>query len=259
MFGDQGTPTGWAGPSRVTNLGRPGIVADWIIANIGRPNVRIDFPVGLPGVAVPGPGVGVPGLATATRTGTTGTVPPAIDRRDQPLNETNVSGGIVAQAASDWFDYHTKRSAGLNVAPPGTGQSTPPLIGNQTDMSADVGETFLNILSGAAGQWVNREIWGAPSPVNQITMTQPDTQPVAPYEMGGGLPGVDCIPEPPPNRCGAKPVWKYHGGGYKWVYPKRRRRRRLATPTDIKDLAALKGTLGNGKAMETWIATHSNC
>lgn len=36
----------------------------------------------------------------------------------------------------------------------------------------------------------------------------------------------------------------------------RKRRRRLATTSDIKDLAALKAVLGGGKAFETWIATH---
>ncbi len=35
----------------------------------------------------------------------------------------------------------------------------------------------------------------------------------------------------------------------------RRRRKRLATHSDIKDLAALKAVLGSGKAFDTWIAT----
>lgn len=56
---------------------------------------------------------------------------------------------------------------------------------------------------------------------------------------------------------GAAPVYKKVCGVYKWVYPKRRRRKSLVTKGDIKGLAALKGVLGNGKAMETWIATHS--
>ena len=36
----------------------------------------------------------------------------------------------------------------------------------------------------------------------------------------------------------------------------RRRRNRLATTSDIKDLASLKAVLGGVKALETWIATH---
>jgi len=35
----------------------------------------------------------------------------------------------------------------------------------------------------------------------------------------------------------------------------RKRRRRLASLSDIKDLAALKQVLGGGKAFDTWIAT----
>lgn len=37
--------------------------------------------------------------------------------------------------------------------------------------------------------------------------------------------------------------------------PKRRRRRRLATVSDIRDLAALQQVLGNGQNFKTWIAT----
>lgn len=36
----------------------------------------------------------------------------------------------------------------------------------------------------------------------------------------------------------------------------RRRRRRLATLSDIRDLAALKSVLGDGQNLKTWIATH---
>lgn len=74
---------------------------------------------------------------------------------------------------------------------------------------------------------------------------------------GGGIPGVDCIPEPDPSQCGPKPVWKYSCGGYRWVYPKRRRRKQLLTNSDAAGLAKLKGLVGVGKTMDTWIATHS--
>jgi len=39
--------------------------------------------------------------------------------------------------------------------------------------------------------------------------------------------------------------------------PCRRRRKRLATKSDLGDLAALKAILGNGEAFKAWIATHS--
>lgn len=41
----------------------------------------------------------------------------------------------------------------------------------------------------------------------------------------------------------------------KSVCKTRKRRRRLATTSDIRDLAALKSILGGGKAFDTWIAT----
>lgn len=36
----------------------------------------------------------------------------------------------------------------------------------------------------------------------------------------------------------------------------RRRRKRLATATDIRDLSSLRATLGSGEAFKQWIATH---
>lgn len=36
---------------------------------------------------------------------------------------------------------------------------------------------------------------------------------------------------------------------------RRRRKRRLATASDLKDLAALKAILGGGKSLDTWVAT----
>lgn len=47
-------------------------------------------------------------------------------------------------------------------------------------------------------------------------------------------------------------------GAGKWIKKRRKRRRKaLVTPSEISQLAQLKGTLGQGKTMETWIATHS--
>lgn len=53
-------------------------------------------------------------------------------------------------------------------------------------------------------------------------------------------------------------VYKKVCGQYRWVKQKRRRRKQLATQGDLRDLAALQGILGNGKAFQTWIATHAS-
>lgn len=55
--------------------------------------------------------------------------------------------------------------------------------------------------------------------------------------------------------------WYEDGSGNLVAMPQkkrcRRRRRRLATKSDLGDLAALKAILGNGEAFKAWIATHS--
>lgn len=96
----------------------------------------------------------------------------------------------------------------------------------------------------------------------QVAKTIPQ---YADYKYGGpavqqpalNVPFVDVIPE---QQAGTKGmVWnpRANCGQGGWVKSRRRRRRRLATVSDIKDLAALKSVLGQGKAFETWIATHS--
>ena len=62
--------------------------------------------------------------------------------------------------------------------------------------------------------------------------------------------------------CDMDPSNYYYGysaqmNGYVLKKKRRRRRKMLATPSDLKQLAALKGVLGQGKAFETWIATRS--
>jgi len=51
-------------------------------------------------------------------------------------------------------------------------------------------------------------------------------------------------------------VLKFSCNQWKWVKKRKRRSKRLATSSDIKDLSSLKGVLGDGKNLSTWIATH---
>ena len=50
--------------------------------------------------------------------------------------------------------------------------------------------------------------------------------------------------------------WDESSGTYVLKKKRKRRRKQLITQSDIKGLAALKGVVGTGKIMETWIATH---
>ena len=96
----------------------------------------------------------------------------------------------------------------------------------------------------------------------QARYSQPAQPQVQPAALDFDIPFVDVVPQnpgagPASDSCGGQWVYKKHCGQYKWVKVKRRRRKRLATRSDLRDLAALKGVLGQGKAFETWIATHS--
>ena len=64
----------------------------------------------------------------------------------------------------------------------------------------------------------------------------------------------------PMDNC-AKPSdyvgqWDEASATYVLKKKRKRRRKQLITQSDIKGLAALKGVVGTGKIMETWIATH---
>jgi len=52
-------------------------------------------------------------------------------------------------------------------------------------------------------------------------------------------------------------VWKKHCGTWRWVKVKRRRRRKLVSQSDAQGLSTLIAILGNGKATQAWIATHT--
>ena len=75
-----------------------------------------------------------------------------------------------------------------------------------------------------------------------------------------GVPFVDVIPESG-AACGTKGmVWNPNAncGQGKWQRKTKRRRKRLATKSDLADLSSLKGILGTGEAFKVWIATHSH-
>jgi hypothetical protein len=68
--------------------------------------------------------------------------------------------------------------------------------------------------------------------------------------------GTQPTPLQVPGMQGCAPAG-YYVNSRGQVCKRRSRRRRLATLSDIKDLAALKSVLGGGEAFKTWIATHS--
>jgi len=78
-----------------------------------------------------------------------------------------------------------------------------------------------------------------------------------PVETGGGGGGgvIDTGGgQMPANGCQPKKICaRLVNGRWVYYYPKHRRRKRLATASEIGDLASLKAVL-TGKQLETWIA-----
>lgn len=103
------------------------------------------------------------------------------------------------------------------------------------------------ILVGLGSQYIESR-WGQqPQPMGGYVGTPTASQPVFLDDgIGLGLPGVDVISEPP--ACGSKNM-VYDPNKGKWIKRRTRRRRRLITPTDLNDLAALKTIVGGGQAL----------
>lgn len=112
----------------------------------------------------------------------------------------------------------------------------------------DVGANVLSIFGGSPTA-------GGGRPPDLPTANVPAVQSgggMLPPPGGGGI-AVGCERDPSLNY-----ILKYTCGEWKWVKKRKRRRKRLATSSDIKDLSSLKGVLGGGKSFDLWIATHAN-
>ena len=129
---------------------------------------------------------------------------------------------------SDWNKYPTPE-AYPTVAPATILPTT-----QNTGGSMDLGQILGGGLEKALDALIRKEL--GPRPANFLPLG-------APAAAGAGtVAGV-----------AADNVIDFFSGTKK----RRHRRKRLATVSDIKDLAALKAVLGNGEAFKTWIATHS--
>lgn len=107
------------------------------------------------------------------------------------------------------------------------------------------GPSLPDLIGGVAETYLERELAGAPA--QQLPPLPPD--------WAGDIPGQTST-----TNGGAMPQFTDAAGRTWRCGPsRRRRRRRMLTPTDLKDIAAAKAVLGQGKAFEQWLAkaTHS--
>jgi len=208
------------------------------------------LPLGTRDIPILKPGFGLPellesGAGEPSFAGTT--LPEPIDRRDPPQVQEVVSMQVV----NNWFDYHALVKAGIpvkhvsqtagpyysDVVAQGDGGINPrgmyntPKTTTTTGGSMDLGDLLGKGL----------DLY---SQYQDIKYAQPTIQPVGTQTIIPEYLVPDFLEQAPAGLVVKKK-------------PCRRRRKRLATKSDLGDLAALKAILGNGEAFKAWIATHS--
>lgn len=205
----------------------------------GRSTIRV--PVGegeLPTVV--STSEGLPELVPEARTQYALPIPPAIDRRDLPLQ-------IPPPDEDPIVPFWTGGNLPVHWGGP---QSLMPTededMGWLTDIYDVVDASLGGVLPGGVPFGTVTPTGGAIGVAQHLVAPQPQQQVVMQQQA-------------PAGHCGGgpSPVYKKVCGEYRWVYPKRRRRKALVTSGDAKGLATLKGIVGVGKTMDTWIATHS--
>ena len=210
---------------------------------------------------------------------------PPIDRRDLPIG----SGRSVPQVYEQTTDFPTtafpRSSVGINQTPQQSILSSQPaqILPRQTQtggprMALDLG----SIVRSLGEQYITTR-WGMP---DRAIMGDGRTAPIAAtpvsYPAGVGAGMVTPALAPLALAGGAaRGIYGFLAGSSKAKIAAylgglglalsadeialmaadlskvkcKRRRRRLATHSDIKDLAALSAVLGKGKLLETWVAT----
>ncbi len=133
--------------------------------------------------------------------------------------------------------------SGKMIVSPGTVKPEHRPGAKDTEKSMDLGD-----LLGQLGTAFIQTKYAPQAPVQNI---------VAQSQPAFNIPFVDVVPEAG-AQCSTKGmVWNPNSncGQGKWQKRSRRRRRRLATASDIRDIAALKDT-GGPALTKQWIATH---
>ncbi len=236
-----------------------------------------NFPVGLGGVPIlqPSPVIFAPDAALVTLEQQdaveegTGDLPPAIDRRDETQNESDLpvplgnisdplfTGGVQSVQARDWIEYWELVGKGLSPLPPlprdAPATPTAQIVSAEEDDVGWISDVYDVVDTSVGG------ILPGGVPVGTTNVFTP-TPPITGTPAVIPSPAVTVIPgtgTPVPVASAKSYCMKLIDGQWRMVKMRRRRRKQLATKGDLQDLAALKGILGTGKAFEVWIATHS--
>lgn len=202
-----------------------------------------------------GPGTNVPRVGRAPDAGSKIGGVQKVSRAPPVPTPTILPRVGAAVVARDWIEYWDLTAKGISVSPP-AGQAigkTPDIFPKEVPEVATIG----SVIGDLATTYIQTRYGQAPPQVIMANQPMGPRQPSGPMMGNAGLdiPFVDVIPEAF-DPC-KRQVWdpKANCGNGKWILRGRRRRRRLATASDISDLSSLKTVLGP-KGLQTWIATH---
>lgn len=238
---------------------------------VTRPNV----PLGQGTFPVFGPGYGLPIIYASPGPAPQAGISQPTDRRDQPPNQEGVhvngegqlvilgpgaapnttrvmKGKITYTVPTDMLDLIRMRPFTKGEVPtssgrgPGTPAYVPVIIDQEEPMSLIDAVVDLGTAYFASQQPAYNPTMGLAAPGGTVV-------------VGGALPAQTPSYESIcPTGSGNKGmIWDPNAncGAGKWIKRRKRRRQRLATASDIKDIGALKSVLGP-KALGAWIATH---
>ncbi len=237
-------------------------VSDFIEAKIwgglGRSTVRFPtVPVG-PGIVSMEPeGTRIPELVSETWNLD---LPPAIDRRDQMidprvgvvLNSANdwryIAGGMWEQSSSPGIYYSDAEKNAFGI-PTGIVSSEDDDVGILGDIYDTIDQGYGGILPGGVPPFWEAGLGG---PGNSLVAPPP--------VVGGTAPIQGPVPAPAGGTDGM--IYKHTcAKGWHWAKKRKRRRKRLASASDIRDIASLMGAFNvkgaQTQAFNTFIATHS--
>ena len=205
----------------------------------------------VPVMVAPPPAISTPALPGETVGGIPSPVPPPI-----PIDEPTYIIAEVPVVVDPGLPQQVIPSPPVTTGGLGTPTTTD---GGIPLMSEDLGATVGGVFDTVFGTDIFDVLGGAYDIYQGMQAPDVAAAPI-PTTTGGtvvsqvpaqGVPQYPAVMDTRKQYC-----LKNVNGQWKWVKRYKRRRKRLATPTDIKDLAALKGVVGQGKILETWIATH---
>lgn len=215
------TPLSPAEYCEAKRLLSPHLQWDW-----GRTNLSLGPPVGPP----PLQGVPVPSQPAG---------PNPDDRRDEPVSPPTSADAMrraSVEALPGFASWNTATEYLIwvnGVLERRTNIEAPPFPGaTPVQEEEEVAEWIddLGDLADIVGGFFN--------PQPDVVMYDSGNPTVVPPPAANG--GSPAAPSPAACATGASPVWKKVCGVYKWVYPKRRRRRQLLTNRDYDDLLKLQ-------------------